>query len=64
MQTASRRYAFNPQDIDSIMDELAEKRRPLPAGFSPRGIQRSLISGEVHVIGVRDDGAVALLPIE
>lgn len=64
MRSASRRTTFDPQDIDAIMDRIAEKRQPLPAGFSPRGIRRSLISGEMHIMGVMDDGAVVELPIE
>lgn len=59
-----RRLAIDPQDIDAIMDDLAEKRRPLPAGFSPRGIRRSLISGEIRIVGVMDDGAFLELPID
>ena len=60
----SKRTAFDPKDIDAIIDQIAEKRRPLPAGFSARGIRRSLVSGEMRIVGVMDDGAVVSLPIE
>jgi hypothetical protein len=54
-----RRLAIDPQDLAAIMDQLAEKR-----DFTPRGLYRSLVTGDRFAIGVMDDGAVVSLPIE
>lgn len=58
MQSASKRYAFDPQDLDEIMDCIAIRR-----GIEQRGHYRSLITGEHFLIGVNKDGAVVSVPV-
>jgi hypothetical protein len=58
MQTERPKYEFDPQDIDAILDQIAERR-----GIERRGHYRSLVTGEQFLIGVNKDGALVSVPV-
>lgn len=60
MQTASKRIAIDPQDIDAILDQIAARRgvRRLTSA------RRCIISGKPFALGLDDDGSIVQLNVE
>lgn len=60
MQTASKRMAIDPQDIDAILDQIAARRGVRRISSA----RRCIISGKPFAMGLDDEGSIVQLNVE